>query len=120
MNKRTVGTEYELLAEGYLKERKVRIIKRNFRVRSGEIDLIGYDGQTLVFFEVKYRRTKGYGSAKGAVDQRKQIQICKVAEYYLSFFRVPERIQKRFDVISIQKDEIEWIQNAFPYQRGNR
>ena len=54
-NKRNIGTEYEKLAEEYLVKNGVRILEKNFRSRFGEIDLIGYDREYLVFFEVKYR-----------------------------------------------------------------
>lgn len=124
MNKRTVGTEYEKVAENYLTARGVRIVARNFRVRAGEIDLIGYDGQTLVFFEVKYRRSAKFGSPQAAVDHRKQLQICMVSDYFCVFYHVKEQRQRRFDVIALKaaqnqgaKPEITWIRDAFPYIR---
>ena len=56
-NKRSLGTFYEEQAITYLQQYQIRIVERNFRNRFGEIDLIGYDGNTLVFFEVKYRKS---------------------------------------------------------------
>lgn len=115
MNKRRVGAEKERLAEDYLRKQNVRIMKRNFRVRQGEIDLIGYDNRTLVFFEVKYRRNKRCGYAQSAVDKRKQRQICLVAMYFCSFYNIDEAVCIRFDVIAIDPGGIAWIKNAFSY-----
>ncbi len=53
MNKREIGAAYEEAAAVFLEKKGVRILERNFRCRQGEIDLIGRDGEYLVFFEVK-------------------------------------------------------------------
>ena len=60
-NKRETGTRKEELAADFLTRRGVKILERNFRCRQGEIDLIGMDGQYLVFVEVKYRKTARNG-----------------------------------------------------------
>lgn len=56
-NKRETGTRKEEAGGDFLTRRGVKILERNFRCRQGEIDLIGMDGQYLVFVEVKYRKT---------------------------------------------------------------
>ena len=81
INKRQTGTEYENFAVKYLEERGVRILERNFRNRFGEIDIIGYDGEYLVFFEVKYRRDLRKGSPIEAVSPKKCHTICRVADF---------------------------------------
>ena len=111
MNKRNVGTFYENVAEKFLVEHGINILERNFRCRIGEIDLIGIDDDTLVFFEVKYRKNSQYGSPFEAVDYRKQKKIISVAKYYLAYRNMDKFI--RFDVIGIFKNEIEWIRDAF-------
>ena len=115
MNKRKLGTEKEEAACGYLEQNGVRIAERNFRCRQGEIDIIGYDGEYLVFFEVKYRKNDAKGSASQAVGVRKQQKICSVSDYYRMIHRCPDNTPIRFDVIAIDNDKIEWLQNAFPY-----
>ena len=50
MNKREIGAAYEEAAAVFLEKKGVRILERNFRCRQGEIDLIGRDGEYLVFF----------------------------------------------------------------------
>lgn len=111
MNKRSVGSFYEEAVSAYLKEKGVQIIEKNFRCRMGEIDLIGIDGDTLVFFEIKYRKNNLYGSPLEAVDYRKQKKIISVAKYYLTYKDVDKYI--RFDVIGVCDNEIEWIKDAF-------
>lgn len=115
MNKRKIGADKERLAVHYLEERNVRIIARNFRIRQGEIDLIGYDQGYLVFFEVKYRAARVKGLPEEAVGIQKQKQICRVADYYRSTRRVPLSTPIRYDVVAMEQDSIRWYQNAFEH-----
>lgn len=115
INTRTIGKEQEELACRYLEKKGVRIQVRNFRCRQGEIDLIGYDGEYLVFFEVKYRKDDSRGSAAEAVGIRKQRKICRVSDYYRMSHKCPSDTAIRFDVIAIDDETIEWIRNAFDY-----
>lgn len=115
MNKRETGTNYENFAADYLAANGMRIKERNYRNRSGEIDLIGVHHGYLVFVEVKYRRGVGYGYAASAVTVSKQRQICKVADYYRLTHGVKETCPVRYDVVAIQGDTVEWYQNAFPH-----
>ena len=118
MNKRRVGGCKEELAADFLAGQGLRITDRNFRVRQGEIDLVGYDGKTLVFAEVKYRKTAACGDPAEAVGIRKQQQICKVAAFYRSFRKLDPSTPVRYDVVSILGDEVTWIKNAFPERSG--
>lgn len=115
MNTRKLGAGKEETACGYLEQSGVRIVERNFRCRQGEIDIIGYDGEYLVFFEVKYRGSNTKGSAAHAVGIRKQRKICSVSDYYRMIHGHPDNTPIRFDVIAMDGGKIEWIQNAFPY-----
>ena len=115
MNKRRVGTNWEKLVKEYLQEHKVIILEHSFRCRSGEIDLIGKDGEYLVFFEVKYRSNSEHGCAEEAVDCRKQIKICRVSDYYRYTHGISEHTDVRYDVIAVNGDELLWYKNAFPY-----
>jgi len=83
--------------------------------KTGEIDLIGVDGDYLVFFEVKYRAGDSKGMASEAVNFAKMRQISKVAERYLYTHGLYSERAVRFDVIAIDGDEIEWYKNAFDY-----
>lgn len=116
MNKRKIGADYEKLAEKYLEKQGFRILERNFRIRQGEIDLIGYHKDTLVFVEVKYRKDDGKGLPQEAVTPFKQRQISKVAEFYLMRHPGKAGMCCRYDVVAICKDKITWYENAFFHQ----
>ena len=115
MNTRKQGAQKEEQVCAYLLSRGVRIKEQNFRCRQGEIDLIGYDGEYLVFFEVKYRSSKSKGSAAEAVGYAKQKRICRVADYYRVLHHCMENTPIRFDVVAIDGDKVTWRKNAFYY-----
>ena len=114
-NCREIGAEYENRAVIFLKEKGYQIIKQNFRCRQGEIDIIGYDGEYLVFFEVKYRSSDRKGSAAEAVGYAKQKRICRVADYYRVVHQCREDTPIRFDVVAVDKEQVTWIKDAFYY-----
>jgi len=116
LNKRFVGSSYEQTAAEFLKDKGVSIIEFNYRFhRMGEIDIIGYDNEYLVFFEVKYRKTASAGYAAEAVNYNKMRKISQVALSYLVTHKVPTNKPIRFDVIAIDGSNINWIKNAFDY-----
>lgn len=113
VNKRQMGTSYELKAENYLREKGYKILETNFRNRSGEIDIIAKDGEYFCFIEVKYRTTNDYGNPLEAVDFRKQNQIRKLAMYYLMKNKLSEWTPCRFDVIAFEGEKMTHVENAF-------
>jgi putative endonuclease len=110
------GEKSENLAAWYLKENGYKIIEQNYRNRMGEIDIIAQDKKTIVFVEVKSRRSIRYGSPKWAVTPQKQRKISMVALYYLKATKQID-VKARFDVVAItsNRDEpqIEVVKNAF-------
>lgn len=112
MNRRETGTQYEERAAEYLIAQNFQILERNYRIRSGEIDIIARDGTVLVFIEVKYRKNDESGNPLEAVDIRKQRKIIKVARYYLYQKKYGD-VPCRFDVIGICGSHIEHIKDAF-------
>ena len=97
-----IGNEGERATADYLRSRGYHILEHNFRCRGGEVDLIALDGGTLVFIEVKTRRSLVRGSPVEAVTALKQGRVRKAAQVYLAYSgRVFQRI--RFDVVSIMK-----------------
>lgn len=116
-NQRKVGGHYEEVAASYLTKQGLRILERNYRCRLGEIDIVGKEGQTYVFCEVKFRTNGGTGDPAEAVDSRKQAAIFRVAAYYLKQHGIWEETPCRFDVIAIQgvgeQSRIRWIPDAF-------
>ncbi|MDO4306274.1 MAG: YraN family protein [Eubacteriales bacterium] len=115
MNKRSIGSIYEQKAAVYLESRGVKILERNFRCRTGEVDLIAKDGKYLVFIEVKYRLDRGSGSAAEAVSHKKQRVISRVADYYLVSHCKKEDTPCRFDVVTFDGEKACWYQDAFAY-----
>lgn len=120
MNNRALGSEWEQRAADYLEEQGVRILEKNYRCRQGEIDLVGVQGEYLVFVEVKYRQGTQKGYASEAVDKRKQYRISRAAEVYCYQKGIGARQGIRYDVISVQGGKIEWIPNAFLHQYRKR
>lgn len=115
MNNREKGSVYEELAVDYLRKRGYQILKRNYRCRMGEIDIICRDGRYLVFVEVKYRANNHQGGAFMAVTRHKQHKISQVAAFYLMEQGLSEGTACRFDVVAIDGEVISLQQNAFDY-----
>ena len=116
MNRRKTGAAYEEKAAAHLSGLGYEILERNYRCRQGEIDLIAKDGGTLVFLEVKYRRTACCGEPAEAVHAAKQRTSGRVADYYRMRHQIPENQPCRFDVVAVLGEEIFLYRNAFPYQ----
>ncbi len=110
------GYKGESIAVGFLKKNGYKILEQNYKNKLGEIDIVAKDRGTLVFVEVKTRRSDQYGHPKWAVTPRKQRKISMVALYYLKENRQTNR-KARFDVVTVldrQKPPVvEIIKNAF-------
>jgi putative endonuclease len=110
------GRQSETLAVGHLKKEGYKIIACNYRNRLGEIDIIAQEKGTLVFVEVKARRSRRYGNPKAAVTRAKQRKISMVALGYLKATR-QSHVAARFDVVAIDyataPPGIEIVRNAF-------
>ena len=114
------GQTAEVLAERHLRKKGYHILERNVRLPGGELDLIARHDHTLVFVEVKARRTTQHGGAAYAIHKRKEQQIIKLAAHYLSLRNREMDSQEscRFDVILCQAThegilDIRHIENAF-------
>lgn len=115
-NNRKIGQKYEQLAENYLKNKGYEILCRNYCCPYGEIDIIAKQGDYLVFIEVKYRKSNGYGTPGEAVNVKKQRHISRAALSYYAAHGYREEIPCRFDVIEVNgKNEMIQIENAFDY-----
>ncbi len=96
-----LGRQGEDIAREYLSQQGLRIVERGFRFGRGEIDIIGYEQDTLVFVEVKARRPGSTSDPEEAVTPAKQRQIRRIAQAYL-FLRGLEDIPCRFDVLALE------------------
>lgn len=114
MPSRQKGAYYELKAVEYLKLKGYSILETNFRVRSGEIDIIGQDKGCIALIEVKARKVGSLVSPLEAVDKYKQRRIEAAAKLYS---KRNSNAAYRFDVVSIREGEdfrvYELIKGAF-------
>jgi putative endonuclease len=113
----TLGKAGEEAAVRYLQGKRYKIVERRVRLLRGEIDIIAYDQETLVFAEVKTRTSCAFGFPEESVTPAKQQQLRKIAQTYLSRHRL-ESAPCRFDVLSVtisddQQVQIRHLKNAF-------
>ena len=93
------------------------VVRRNYRCRRGEIDLVMRDTDTLVFVEVRRRTSLAFGGGLASVDARKRARLVAAAEHYLTMHRVGDERPCRFDVVAIDGPSrhatIKWVRDAF-------
>jgi putative endonuclease len=99
-----LGKAGESAALNYLKEKKFKIVDTGFRFHRAEIDIIAFHKNTLVFIEVKTRRSQKFGFPEEAISGLKQNQIRKAAQGYIIINKMEDR-ECRFDVLSLLFDE---------------
>lgn len=112
-----LGKHGENIAADYLTQSGYSIITRNYRRRFGEVDIVARQDSTIVFVEVKTRRSATFGTGFEAVDVRKQRQLTRIALDYLSRHNL-FNVNARFDVVAVQiandgTSKVEIITNAF-------
>ncbi|HBE74123.1 MAG TPA: YraN family protein [candidate division Zixibacteria bacterium] len=112
------GEKGEEQAVNHLLEQGCRIAERNWRSgRKGEIDIIAYDGEVLVFVEVKTRSRGSLGGPLEAVTAAKRKQLTRLATDYLYRTGLYGRVDCRFDVVGIMSApggvKLEHIRDAF-------
>lgn len=81
--RKEVGARGEKLAVDYLRRRGYKILKRNFRCREGEIDIIAQQGDCLAFVEVRTKKGSGFGTPEESVTRSKQERLVSLANIYL-------------------------------------
>ena len=107
----------EDIAAEFLQRQGLELLVTNYRYRTGEIDLIMIDDQTLVFVEVKQRRDSQFGRPEESVGMAKQAKLRRTAASYLQRHDRSQSWPCRFDVVAItggpHAPVCRWIQNAF-------
>ena len=107
------GRRGEDEAVGLLESAGFTIITRNFRAKTGEIDIIADDHGTLAFIEVKAWNTLGIEDLEYAVDHRKQKKIVQTAKFFLENHREYSNRQSRFDIVFIGQGFSRHLASAF-------
>ncbi len=108
------GARAEQLAAEFLQHRGLKLLRRNYRCRFGEIDLILQDGATLVFAEVRLRGTGNFVGAAASITATKQGRLVRTAQHYLGTLAGTPPC--RFDVVlfdALDNCNPEWVRNAF-------
>lgn len=117
--RRAFGEAQEKAAARFLMAHGLELIDSNFQCKLGEIDLIMRSADSLVFVEVRYRRSIAYGTPAESVDYRKQRKLMRTAQSYLKSMQLTNHIPCRFDVLGISPGQkpgslsYDWIQGAF-------
>lgn len=117
LTRRAKGQQIEQACCQFLLDQKITIIAKNFYSKLGEIDLIGTEYQTLIFFEIRYRQQENYGSALESVTRSKQRRIIKTALFFLMKKPQYQHFTYRFDIIGASTYNnnliFNWQKNAF-------
>jgi putative endonuclease len=114
---RTTGDVFEDRALAHLERAGLVLVERNFRNRFGEIDLVMREGDTLVFVEVRYRRSRAFGGAADSVTARKRERLERAARGFLAAH--PEHAGRacRFDLMAFDgqpaRAQLDWQRAAF-------
>lgn len=116
MNKRQLGSVGEDEALKTYEKLGYTLVRRNYQIQGGEIDLIVKNREFLVFCEVKLRRSDAFGAGAEAVTYQKQRHILNTAQRFLE--ENPVGGQVRFDVAVVTPASgggyaVELIENAF-------
>ena len=116
---KALGDDYETRAAQWLQTQGLQLLVRNYRGKTGEIDIVAIDNNYLVFLEVRARSNRHFASAAASVDRRKQQRILRTAQLFLQRHPKLANMPCRFDVIAFEPrqsttgPEIRWIRSAF-------
>ena len=113
MDRRQIGKAAEDTAATFIESQGLRVVLRNFRRRTGELDIVARDNGTLVIIEVRTRSSDAYGGAAASVDFRKQSKLRRAAALLLQQRKDLAGLRVRFDVVAMSPAGIEWIKHAF-------
>ena len=129
---RARGAAVEAAALAYLKREGLREVAVNANYRGGELDLVmfdggrfdggrfdgsGRDGGTLVFVEVRYRSSTGFGGGAASITPGKRRKLVQAAQLFLAMHREYANAACRFDVVEAdgnpQSPRLNWLRDAF-------
>ncbi len=113
---RAAGAEAERRAAEYLVSRGFRCLDRNFSCTGGELDLVCDDAGTLVFVEVRARKSDDHGAPEETIGATKRRRLVLAARHYL--MRMEREPPCRFDVVAIEGETLRHLRNAFDATGG--
>lgn len=119
-DRRQLGAAVEAASRDYLQRSGLRPVAANASYRGGELDLVMLEphprhDQTLVFVEVRYRRSNAFGGGAASVDAGKRRRLIHAAQLFLASHPQYAQLACRFDVIDASGDpaQLNWIRDAF-------
>jgi putative endonuclease len=116
-NKKEKGHYVEQQVQHYLEKQHLRLIAKNYTKPVGEIDLIMFDTEMVIFVEVRYRQSNLYGKALETVTKPKQKKLIKTSLLFLQENSAYQALPCRFDIVSVStyNDALhfDWLKNAF-------
>ena len=114
---RAAGDAFEQRACIELERAGLTVLARNYNTRHGELDLVMRDGDTVVFVEVRYRKSASHGDAAASITASKQARLILAAQHWLAAHPQHARRPCRFDVVSYDGPDdairCEWLRGAF-------
>ena len=114
---RARGAQVEAAARDHLVAAGLQALAANAQARHGELDLVMRDGDTVVFVEVRYRRSAAFGGGFASVDAGKRRRLVLAARQFLAVHRDLRDAPCRFDVIDASGDpaapRLQWLRDAF-------
>ncbi|HOJ51645.1 MAG TPA: YraN family protein [Syntrophales bacterium] len=118
-SKSATGFRGEEAAAQFLKQKGLKILERNFHCPLGELDIVGREGNVVVFVEVRTRRSTRFGTPLESVDERKKRRLSRLALFYLKGKGWEDK-PARFDVVGVKvkekgEVEIDWVRDAFDF-----
>ena len=102
-DRRGLGRHGERLAGDHLAAKGYRLVARNWRIQTGELDLVAEDGETLVVVEVRTRRGRSMGSPEESITAAKQARLVDLSEAYVQEVQWPG--PWRIDVVAVEMDQ---------------
>ncbi|MFC6841385.1 YraN family protein [Xanthomonas theicola] len=109
------GREVEASARAKLERAGLQLLAANVRYRGGELDLVMRHAQTLVFVEVRYRRSDAFGGGAASVDVHKRRRLLRAAQSFLAAHPHYATWPCRFDVVEAEGEppRLSWLRDAF-------
>ena len=116
--RQTTGAAAEQLVGAWLTRQGYRVVERNARTPVGEIDVVAQEGKTLVFVEVRARRSARFGTPEESITSTKLQHMLRAAQWYLQHKGWREEFPVRLDVVTVRwsaagEPQLNHIKNAF-------
>ena len=114
---RELGDEAEHFATQYLVRHGLQLLEKNVNFRVGELDIVMQDKDSLVFVEVRRRKSNQFGGALESITAVKQKRLTKAALAYLQRKKLMDKVACRFDLVAVTENngqlEAQWLKNIF-------